>query len=403
MELRVRNKKRLEIKNETFKEIVKFKNKEEYNYTKDPLKKGYITLSKLENVSKQTETPIFFFLMDEDKIKKKLKDVEINRVDKKLKKIILSTRSPEELKMVSKIVESISRKQYFYFNNFETNLDIPEFREDQTDENIVKEVVRVLDIKNISRNKPRNFINDLIDNVEDLGVLVSQGSNKEGVMPIKASKDMDGFCIFDNKKPFIFLNTSIPMGRQIFSLINMFVKLCIGECEYIKSNERDYVSVNGENERDINKITADILIDVDEFKEKIKNKEINKNLIMELHKHFCLTPEMICVYLGTRRYINSEKYEMLYGIVKAEAKQLREEIRKIIEKFHLYKKYPKAYSQYVSLPLAVKAIKGFENGSLTKNQKSFVLFDSPSSGKKYKKNYKEVENYLKKQPTWNKY
>jgi hypothetical protein len=206
----------------------------------------------------------------------------------------------------------------------------------------------------------------VVDKIESKNIFVSFSSHE--YMPQKIRKDitMSGFCIKDNKYPFVFINTrdgdDMPIiletdARQLFTLISMVISIGMNKF-FLEFNTGRRKPANL---KIIHKMTGEFLLP----KEDLFGKNVdNLEQLDLLSKKFKLSKSMIIFRLSELNIITGEK-----------AGELREQLKNIKTSF--FPKRPKpvsGFGKYNGKRLSKEFVTALSSKKITKNEFNLVLF-----------------------------
>ncbi len=124
--------------------------------------------------------------------------------------------------------------------------------------------------------------------------------------------EISGFCLFDKEFPIIYINSSLPKTRQIFTLFHELGHLLMRMSSIDKSNDDYFESLPKENkEIEIlcNKLTGNFLVPDEDFEQQIKFIEIfDEKTILKVAKRYWVSREVILRKLLDRNTIDNVTY-----------------------------------------------------------------------------------------------
>jgi len=151
---------------------------------------------------------------------------------------------------------------------------------------------------------------------EECGIFVFKEAFKQ--------EDISGFCLFDKVFPIIYVNNSMPMTRQIFTLFHELAHILF-KIGGIDIRQEDFIGrLRGDNRKIevlCNRLTADFLVPHEDFKRRISSIKVQDQEIQNLARLYKVSREVILRKVLDMGLINQVVYE-------EKSKQWTEEARK---------------------------------------------------------------------------
>ncbi len=139
--------------------------------------------------------------------------------------------------------------------------------------------------------------------VQNSGIYVFKNSFKQ--------KDICGFCILDDEFPLIYLNNSVAVNRQIFSLLHELAHILFWEYGITKQDS-SYIDLlpnqAGHIERSCNALAGEILVPTDDFILNGAADFYDDNFISGLSRSYCVSREVILRKALDLSIINTAHY-----------------------------------------------------------------------------------------------
>ena len=125
----------------------------------------------------------------------------------------------------------------------------------------------------------------------------------KGIFVFKDAFDCDdysGFCLYDDKFSIVFVNNSLAITRQIFTLFHELAHL-IFRNNHIDATANDrgisYLKSVSKNYQDIeflcNEFAAEFLLPTPDFGKEVKNYGTSSNGVAQLAKRYCVSREVV--------------------------------------------------------------------------------------------------------------
>lgn len=124
--------------------------------------------------------------------------------------------------------------------------------------------------------------------------------------------EISGFCIYDREFPVIYLNNSMPMTRQIFTLFHELVHLLLRTGGIDKRNDTFLRSLRGDNKRAevlCNKFAGAFLVPDSDFATVVRQVAIDEEGMQELADRYKVSREVILRKCLDRKLISRDYYE----------------------------------------------------------------------------------------------
>jgi Zn-dependent peptidase ImmA (M78 family) len=142
------------------------------------------------------------------------------------------------------------------------------------------------------------------------------------------SDEISGFCIYDYEFPVIYLNNSMPITRQIFTLFHELVHLLLKTGGIDKQNDAFLRNLTGDNRRAeilCNRFTGAFLVPDSDFVRMIKETELDEDGIKWLASRYKVSREVVLRKCLDRRLVDRAYYEQKSEQWAAEAKNRRKQ------------------------------------------------------------------------------
>ncbi|MFA5931872.1 MAG: hypothetical protein WC793_00630 [Candidatus Paceibacterota bacterium] len=321
--------KAVELDDEVFKTLLNFYPEEkltEHEVFKNAFEKGSITFNELKDISEKIHLPWQMFLLDENNLKKELKNIEDNRLDKFPKDLLTIHKRKGRGDTTSKrIIDRQIRIQSFVVLQLPDNF-MCDFSGSLKSKSIQEAVNYIINYFNIDLNyfrtrdsaeKSKEYLIEKIQGKENINI--SQGVRTNGILPeIKNTFDLyrntSGFVVKDKKIPFVFLPSEINPDenhfRQIYTLLYLLV--VIGMEEYSHSIESYSIKKIKDDKKFklMNDVVSEFLLPKS-VTDNIKTENINKELINNLKEQYKISYTAILFILRFRKKIDKELQELL--------------------------------------------------------------------------------------------
>lgn len=140
--------------------------------------------------------------------------------------------------------------------------------------------------------------------VEEFGIYVFKDAFKEDAF--------SGFCLYDEEFPIIYINNTMPINRQIFTLFHEIYHIIFKTSGIDNRDEEKFINnLSGENQEieiKCNMFAGDFLVPIDDFDNEINGKSITEKEITELAELYCVSREVILRKLYDKSLINQFTY-----------------------------------------------------------------------------------------------
>ncbi|MFH1719795.1 MAG: ImmA/IrrE family metallo-endopeptidase [Planctomycetota bacterium] len=136
--------------------------------------------------------------------------------------------------------------------------------------------------------------------------------------------EISGFCIYDHEFPVIYLNNSMPMTRQVFTLFHEIVHLLLKTGGIDKRNDAFLRKLKGDNRRAevlCNTFAGAFLVPDSDFETMLKATKLDEEEIQQLANRYNVSREVILRKCMDRKLISKAYYEQ-------KSKQWAEEAQK---------------------------------------------------------------------------
>jgi Zn-dependent peptidase ImmA (M78 family) len=124
--------------------------------------------------------------------------------------------------------------------------------------------------------------------------------------------EISGFCIYDNEFPVIYLNNSMPITRQIFTLFHELAHLLLKTGGIDKRNDAFLRRLRGENKKAeilCNRFTGEFLVPDSDFETMIKEIQLDEKGIQQSANRYKVSREVILRKCLNRGLIDQAYYE----------------------------------------------------------------------------------------------
>jgi len=282
---------------------------------------GYIDYKVLIKESESLYIPWQMFFLTPDNLKRAIKHIEDQRVDKFSPKFFTKRTGQGEVTS-KRIVDRLVRLQNYIVSN--SNLPINQFCGALKGKKIdycIQFISNYFEINEIFFSKTKDdALNYLIENVESKSINVSTNALKAGVLPeVKGVneiyKSTSGFVIKDDRIPFIFLpnenNLDEIVARHIYTILYLLTCIALDDYDfYIKQNFVASAVQSRGPEAKKHEIVTGILLPR-EITNSLYGGSIDKELIDSLVSIRKMTPTAILVTLKKRGIITQDECDAL--------------------------------------------------------------------------------------------
>jgi len=124
--------------------------------------------------------------------------------------------------------------------------------------------------------------------------------------------EISGFCIYDSEFPVIYLNNSMPMTRQVFTLFHELVHLLLKTGGIDKRNDAFLRKLKGDNKRAeilCNKFSGVFLVPDSDFERMLKETRLDEEEIQQLANRYNVSREVILRKCLDRNLVSNAYYE----------------------------------------------------------------------------------------------
>lgn len=140
--------------------------------------------------------------------------------------------------------------------------------------------------------------------LEDFGIFIFKEAFKED--------DFSGFCLYDDAFPIIFVNSSQPKNRQVFTLFHELGHLLFRTGGVDLRHDEFVKRMHGQNKRIevfCNKFAGEFLVPTKDIKKLLVGQEINDKLLSNLANKYSVSREVILRKSLDLKYITQVFYE----------------------------------------------------------------------------------------------
>lgn len=298
----------------------------EHEIFKNAFNKGSITFNELKDISDKIHLPWQMFLLDLNNLKKELKNIGDNRLDKfPLSLLKIHKRKGRGDTTSRRIIDRQIRIQSFVVSQLPEAFvcDFSGSLKDKTVQDVVKHIISYFDIDikyfrtRDSAEKAKEYLIEKIQTKENINI--SQGVRTNGILPeVKNTFDLykntSGFVVKDKKIPFIFLPSEINPDenhfRQIYTLIYLLV--VIGYEEYSHAIESySFKKIKDDKKfKLINEVVSEFLLPV-LVTNGLTMETIDQDLINNLKNQYKISYTAILFILRLRKKIDKDTQESL--------------------------------------------------------------------------------------------
>lgn len=124
--------------------------------------------------------------------------------------------------------------------------------------------------------------------------------------------EISGFCIYNNEFPVIYLNNSMPMTRQVFTLFHELAHLLLKTGGIDKCNDAFLRKLRGDNRRAeilCNKFAGTFLVPDSDFIMMLKETDLDEKGIQQLANRYKVSREVILRKCLDRNLVDEAYYE----------------------------------------------------------------------------------------------
>ena len=321
--------KAVELDDEVFKTLLNFYPEEklaEHSVFKTAFSKNSITINELRDISEKIHLPWQMFLLNIDILKKELKNIDDNRLDKFPSGTLEIHKRKGRGEITSKrIIDRQIRIQSFVSTQLPESF-LCDFSGSLKSKSIQESVDRIINYFQInlshfrtrdSAEKAKDYLIERIQSKDNINI--SQGVRVNGILPeIKNTLDLfkntSGFVVKDKKLPFIFLPSEINPDenhfRQIYTLLYLVVVIGMEEYQFAVEQYSFKKIKDDKKYRKLNGIVSEILLPKSET-DLLKKDDIDKDLINELKNKYKVSYTAILFILRLRKIIDQPIFEAL--------------------------------------------------------------------------------------------
>lgn len=140
--------------------------------------------------------------------------------------------------------------------------------------------------------------------------------------------DISGFCIYNYEFPVIYLNNSMPLTRQVFTLFHELVHLLLKTSGIDKRNDAFLRKLKGDNKRAevlCNRFAGTFLVPDSDFEAMLHQAELNEERIQQLADRYKVSREVILRKCLDRKLISRAYYEQKSEQWSKEAQKIRKQ------------------------------------------------------------------------------
>jgi Zn-dependent peptidase ImmA (M78 family) len=124
--------------------------------------------------------------------------------------------------------------------------------------------------------------------------------------------DISGFCIYDNEFPVIYLNNSMPISRQLFTLFHELSHLLLRTAGIDKRNDAFLRKLKGDNKRAeilCNEFAGAFLVPDSDFENVLRGVTVDEEGIELLSNRYKVSREVILRKCLDRKLVSQAYYE----------------------------------------------------------------------------------------------
>jgi len=268
-----------------------------------------VTYGDLCSEAEKLFIPWQMFLLTPRKLTHHLKNIENNRVDK-IRSTQMSRRRGHSGDIPYRLIDRYIRAQNFVsstgfygantYNGSLAGLTIA---------STVKKIMGHFGIErgSLLSGTKADVLQYLITRIEEKCVNVGIGALEARLVPTTDNhrdlyKNVSGFCLRDEKVPFIYVNASMateeePVGRQIYTLIYLLTLIGLDEFTLARNiNPRTVETIKGGNSKLVHAVTAELLMPESMF-ETFRGVDITLDVVNLLSNRFKVTPSAVLMRL----------------------------------------------------------------------------------------------------------
>lgn len=263
------------------------------------------TFKQATSIAKKLQIPFgYLYLKSPPQEQEIIPDLRtIDNIAKKEPSLLLKT-----------IIADMSVKQEWYkdyIKNTDYHIDkvVGRFQINDNKDLVCKDIEKNLNLKDLigKRQKKEYMLNQLIQRIENLGILVMRDSILRGNTKAPLSlEEFRGFTIYDDLAPLIFINTRDSKAGQIFTLLHEIAHLWIGQggLSDVKYNSNNKIELY------CNEIAANILMPIDMISAEFKNA--GDEWLNDLSNIFSVSTFSVLNRLRTLEILDYKDYKEFY-------------------------------------------------------------------------------------------
>jgi len=140
--------------------------------------------------------------------------------------------------------------------------------------------------------------------IEGAGVFIFKEAFKQD--------EISGFCIYDDEFPVIYVNNTMPLTRQIFTLFHELPHLLLRVGGIDKEGDAYLRQIHGDNRRIevlCNRFAAEFLVPSNDFDRLISGRSIDDKLVEDLAHRYKVSREVVLRKCLDRELIDHGYYE----------------------------------------------------------------------------------------------
>ncbi len=138
--------------------------------------------------------------------------------------------------------------------------------------------------------------------------------------------DISGFCLYNDEFPVIYINNSMPTGRQIFTLFHELAHVLFRTGGIDTDDTAFLRQIRGDNKKIeviCNQFVGEFLVPDDDFQRSVPDVEIHNDVIRELATKYKVSWEVILRKCLNRGLISQRQYDMGHREAKERAAKAR--------------------------------------------------------------------------------
>lgn len=376
----------VELDNNVFTELLNFYPEEklqEHEVFKNAINKNTITIVELRSICEKIHLPWQMFLLNLKNLKKELKNIDSNRLDKfPLDLLKIHKRKGSGNVTSKRIIDRQIRIQSFIVSQLPSDF-LCDFSGSIKTRNVQDSVSHIINYFNINieqfrmKDTAEKSKDYLIERIQANGnINISQGVRTNGILPeikntLSIYRNTSGFVIKDKKIPFIFLPNEINPDenhfRQIYTLIYLLVVIGFEEYSYAIESY-SFKRINEDKKfRLMNDIVSEFLLPKS-VTDNLQVELINSDLINKIKNRYKISYSAILFILRLRKKINRSTQTSL--TLPKRGPGLLSEIKKIFNHPHISTSVKK-FCGDVAFNIVNRAI---NNNKIYPNQAQMIIF-----------------------------